>query len=254
MDENRKKNIILEGVPDENSRMVDNNVVRNLLEYLGCGPSYEQITYVARLGQRRYRRNRLMMICFENERVANKLLQRSPDLRHNRNFERIYLKKDLPREQRPGFGKRSDNVAAESTGGRFEHTPTEVPSLTEVPTYASTSDTTAVIPTNENNNCESEYPQAELSIITSSSDWEGEDDSYEGTTSEDTDIENENWVTKDRIMGDTDIDSLDEDAGQEGDEGRSLFIASTPDQRRRVADYYSVPVTAIEAALYENLA
>ena len=193
-DENRKRNIILEGVWDENNRTKDMNIVENILNYLGCDQCYQQLTYVTRLGQRRIGRNRLMMICFTNEITAKKVLQRSPELRHNGNFKRIFLKKDLPRDQRAGAKRRIDNVAAEAIDNTSEYS-------AEVPTFSNSS---AEVPTNANNNRDpdSDHLRSTLSIITSESDWEGDGEYSQGDTNEDTYFNWENWVIVDEAMGD----------------------------------------------------
>ena len=61
-----------------------------------------------------------MLVSFENEIAANQILQRSPMLRHNREFKFIYLKKDLPREQRPGYGGRLSNMVSEAAASSSE--------------------------------------------------------------------------------------------------------------------------------------
>ena len=80
LDENRKKNIILMGIRDTNNRADDEYIVNEVLKYIGCGHRSAQKTYASRLGARKPGRNRLLLVCFNNENAALQILNRSPRL------------------------------------------------------------------------------------------------------------------------------------------------------------------------------
>ena len=53
------------------------------------------------------------MVCFSNENAVNKVLNMSPNLCRSALYGHIYVKRDLPRNQRPSANRRNANVFAE---------------------------------------------------------------------------------------------------------------------------------------------
>ena len=159
--------------------------MENLLNYLGCNRSLGNLVKVTRLGQRRFRRNRLMMICFDNEKAAKQILERSPRLRMSGTFNRIYVKKDLPREQRQVFGK-SGNIVAEAAMGASERTG-------ELPTN--------VFVNSDTNN--SSYNSFDSLSNTTDTEYSDSDDSDE-TTHPNSDTEGDIWVIRSEVNSDVD--------------------------------------------------
>ena len=179
---------MLVGEDDIKNRSIDEEIVENLLDYLGCKHSLRQLLKVTRLGQRKFRRNRLMMICFDNEQAAKQILERSPRLCRSETFNRIFVNKNLPSEQRQAF-RRDGNTVAEAARGASERS--------------------GELPTNVyvNNNTTYEFiPNSSDSTPTSSSDSEYSD-------SEDSDVtiiansDDEGWVTLSEANSDVEDDS-----------------------------------------------
>ena len=64
------------------------------------------------------------MVCFSDDKAVNQVLNRSPNLCKSGLYGHIYVKRDLPRNQRPSVNKRSANIFAEAErGGRISETP-----------------------------------------------------------------------------------------------------------------------------------
>lgn len=117
LDNNRSKNIILMGINDTNNKFDDEYIVNEVLKTIGCGHRISQKTYISRLGPKRRGKNRLVIVCFTNENAASEILNRSPGLHRNVFYGQIYIKKDLPRNQRPAYKKSSDSFLSEAAMG-----------------------------------------------------------------------------------------------------------------------------------------
>ena len=76
--ERRRKNIILRGIP-EYRWAEDEDIIYDVLAYLGCERRYNQIEQSGRLGNKIGRR--LLMVTFNNERAVEILLDRAAKLR-----------------------------------------------------------------------------------------------------------------------------------------------------------------------------
>ena len=57
------------------------------------------------------------MVCFSNDNAVNQVLARSPNLCRSTLYGHIYVKRDLPRSQRPSANRREVNVLAEKGVG-----------------------------------------------------------------------------------------------------------------------------------------
>ena len=125
LDSNRSKNIILMGINDTNNKCDDEYIVNEVLKTIGCGHRISQKTYTSRLGPKRRGKNRLVIVCFTNENAAREILNRSPGLHRNVFYGHIYIKKDLPRNQRPAYKRSSDSFLSEAAmGSQTSSTPT----------------------------------------------------------------------------------------------------------------------------------
>ena len=186
LDENRKKNIILMGIRDTNNRADDEYIVNEVLKYIGCGHRSAQKTYASRLGARKPGRNRLLLVCFNNENAALQILNRSPRLHTSIVYGHIYIKKDLPRNQRPLFKKRNESELAEAANGG-NVAPVQRPVLLS--------------------NVSSSSEDDELSDIESSSDFSDTDDDRAGDTDSSNDSDDDSFVTIEEVNGDEEDDS-----------------------------------------------
>ena len=181
LDENRKKNIILMGIRDTNNRADDEYIVNEVLKNIGCGLRIAQKTYVSRLGARKPGKNRLLLVCFNNENAALQILNRSSRLHTSVVYGHIYIKKDLPRNQRPVFKKRNESQLAEAANGG-NVAPVQRPVLLS--------------------NVSSSSEDDELSDIESSSDYSDTDDDRSGDTDSSDDSDDDSFVTIEEVNGD----------------------------------------------------
>ena len=117
LDDNRKYNLILLGINDTNNKNEDNQIVDGMLETIGCAHRIAQKIDIIRLGAKRKGRNRLLMVCFSDDKAVKQVLSRSPNLCKSGLYGHIYVKQDLPRNQRPSANKRSANVFSEAERG-----------------------------------------------------------------------------------------------------------------------------------------
>ena len=118
LDANRKYNLILFRINDTNDKNEDNKIVEGMMRAIGCAHRIAQKTNIIRLGAKRSGRCRPLMVCFSNENAVNQILNRSPNLSRSGLYGHIYVKRDLPRNQRPSANRRSANVFAEAGRGR----------------------------------------------------------------------------------------------------------------------------------------
>ena len=84
---------------------------------IGCAHRIAQKTNIIRLGAKRNGKCRPLMVCFSNENAVNKVLNMSPNLCRSALYGHIYVKRDLPRNQRPSANRRNANVYAEAGRG-----------------------------------------------------------------------------------------------------------------------------------------
>ena len=124
LDDNRKYNLILSGIYDTNNKNEDNQIVDGILETIGCAHRIAQKFNIIRLGAKRKGKNRLLMVCFSDVEAVKQVLSRSPNLCKSALYGHIYVKRDLPRNQRPSANQRSVNVFAEAErAGDISETP-----------------------------------------------------------------------------------------------------------------------------------
>ena len=174
------------GIRDTNNRADDEYIVNEVLKYVGCGHRSAQKTYASRLGARKPGRNRLLLVCFNNENAALQILNRSPRLHTSIVYGHIYIKKDLPRNQRPLFKKRNESELAEAANGG-NVAPVQRPVLLS--------------------NVSSSSEDDELSDIESSSDYSDTDDDRAGDTDSSNDSDDDSFVTIEEVNGDEEDDS-----------------------------------------------
>ena len=176
LDNNRSKNIILMGINDTNNKFDDEYIVNEVLKTIGCGHRISQKTYTSRLGPKRRGKNRLVIVCFTNENAAREILNRSPGLHRNVIYGNIYIKKDLPRNQRPAYKRSPDSTLLEAAMGS-----------------QTSSSPTASTP-QRRQNVNNRAMDANISNIESESDFSDYDS--------DTDDNSDGWQTVDEISDD----------------------------------------------------
>ena len=96
---------------------MDNQIVDGMLEKIGCAHKIAQKINIIRLGAKRKGKNRLLMVCFSDDKAVKQVLTRSPNLCKSALYGHIYVKRDLPRNQRASANKRSANMFAEVERG-----------------------------------------------------------------------------------------------------------------------------------------
>ena len=101
LDEDRKYNLILFGIHDTNNKNEDHRIVDDVLWTIGCQHRIANKTNIIRLGNKKPGRSRLLMVCFNSETAASQVLNRSTNLVRSASLGHIYIKRDLPRDQRP---------------------------------------------------------------------------------------------------------------------------------------------------------
>ena len=183
LDENRKYNLILFGIHDINNKAEDRRIVDDVLWIIGCQHRIANITNIIRLGKKKPGKSRLLMVCFNSETAASQVLNRSTNLIRSASHGHIYIKRDLPREQRPP-PRNSNSRVAEAARGASAVTMSRAvtPAGQPIAATRNTTDrsrsssrpTTAPAPTNivEHGNG--------LSDITSVSDFDGPDNDCSG--------------------------------------------------------------------------
>ena len=114
MDANRKYNLILFRITDTNNKDADTLIVDGMMRAIGCAHRIAQKTNIIRLGAKRYGKSRPLMVCFSNDSAVNQVLNRSANLCRSSRYGHIYVKRDLPRNQRPSANRRDTNVFAEA--------------------------------------------------------------------------------------------------------------------------------------------
>ena len=114
LDSNRKYNLILFRINDTNNKNEDNIIVEGMMRAIGCASRIAEKTNIIRLGAKRNGKCRPLMVCFSNVNAVNQVLARSPNLSRSGIYGHIYVKRDLPRDQRPSANKRDQNVFAEA--------------------------------------------------------------------------------------------------------------------------------------------
>ena len=113
--EKRRNNIIIKGL-DDYGRENDDKEITEILETLFCRHRIGQITHTGRLGHKR-NKNRLLMVTFENEQIAEQVYSRRHYLAAHNNLYNVYIMKDLPRsERRHRRASNTLNEAANSNG------------------------------------------------------------------------------------------------------------------------------------------
>lgn len=195
-DEKRKKNIIVTGMHDTNIKEEDEHIIKNMLRYIGCEKIIPQIRHFTRLGPARFRRNRLLMICFDEEKVAKRVLDRSPKLQNSEFYEYIYVNKDLPREQRRVSNRDANSVSDSARGARVRtHA-----------THARRQQRAAVVPNLINNNS---WDNQNVSSDSEDSDPDDSSDSGDSVDSLNVSSSSE-WEVVDEVGGDDTSSSDDE--------------------------------------------
>ena len=116
LDENRKYNLILFGIHDTNNKDEDHRIVDEVLWTIGCERRIANKTNIIRLGNKKPGRSRLLMVCFNSETAASQVLNRSTNLVRSASLGHIYIKRDLPRDQRPPPKNRNSRVAEAARG------------------------------------------------------------------------------------------------------------------------------------------
>ena len=123
MAEDRKKNIIIKGLPEGNSHNDDQMEVEEMLKFLFCKHRITQIKNggVVRLGGRSMGKKRFLMVSFDNETAANQIYSRRNLLEDHPYMHNVYIMRDLPRSERRN--RRVSNMLNEaSQSGRRTHT------------------------------------------------------------------------------------------------------------------------------------
>ena len=115
-DVKRKKNVIVYGIYDANSQVEDLSFLKQMFRDTGCRGNFSQISHLARLGPKKFNRDRLLMICFDTEEAATKVLNKCKNLSSSRTYGRINVKSDLPRDQRQ-VSSRSENSLNQAAMG-----------------------------------------------------------------------------------------------------------------------------------------
>ena len=98
-DMHRKKNIIIAGMDEEYD---DDVLVRNMFGVMGCGFLYRDINKrPTRLGMKNNIRPRALKVEMNNEEAVEVIMKCKKELRNrNENFYRIYINRDLRKEER----------------------------------------------------------------------------------------------------------------------------------------------------------
>ena len=98
-DIHRKKNIIIAGMDEEYD---DDLLIRNMFRVMGCGFLYHDINKrPTRLGMKNNNRPRALKVEMNNEEAVEVIMKCKKELRNrNENFYRIYINRDLRKEER----------------------------------------------------------------------------------------------------------------------------------------------------------
>ena len=123
MAEDRKKNIIIKGLPEGDRHNDDQMEVEEMLKFLFCKHRITQIKNggVVRLGGRSMGKKRFLMVSFDNETAANQIYSRRNLLEDHPYMHNVYIMRDLPRSERRN--RRVSNMLNEaSQSGRRMHT------------------------------------------------------------------------------------------------------------------------------------
>ena len=95
----REYNLIIHGIP-ETDRTGDDDAIYEMLNHLQCGHRARQIENTFRLGRKQYRRNRMLLIQFDNKTAVNEVLDKAPRLTNSVLFRNFFIRRDLPVAQR----------------------------------------------------------------------------------------------------------------------------------------------------------
>ena len=116
LDEDRKYNVILFGIHDTNNKQEDHRIVDEVLWTIGCQHRIANKINIKRLGAKNHGRSKLLLVCFDSEAAASQVLNRSPNLVKSASYGHIYIKKDLPRDQRPPPRNKGSRIAQAARG------------------------------------------------------------------------------------------------------------------------------------------
>ena len=108
--------IILFGIHDINNKVEDHKIVDEVLWTIGCEHRIANKNNIIRLGNKKPGRNRLLMVCFNSETAASQVLNRSSNLVKSTFLGHIYIKRDLPRNQRPPPRNRNSRLEEAAMG------------------------------------------------------------------------------------------------------------------------------------------
>ena len=214
LDANRKYNLILFRINDTNNKNEDNKVVEGMMRAIGCAHRISEKTNIIRLGAKRNGKFRPLMVCFSNENAVNQVLARSPNLCRSTLYGHIYVKRDLPRSQRPSANRREVNVLAEAGWGGGTTT---------------TTTSGAPAPAARVHSGDADDDDNGLSDIDSESDFTDTDQDRSSDDEDDTLVESDAMDTCDEASSSDEegVASRNEEEG-EGGRGGAVSLARTP--------------------------